>query len=64
MRTEFPDPKLDTACFGSMRWFVGDVPFSTKQDGENAIRLARSYAREMREELASEVSAKIDEVFR
>ncbi|ANL84628.1 hypothetical protein [Rhizobium phaseoli] len=61
---QLPEPRFESACFGAMRWFVGSIPFTSKQDCENAIRLARQYAYEVREELASEIADKINEVFR
>ncbi len=56
-----PDPVRDTACFSSSQWHVGKHAFTTREDAEEAIKLAGMHATDLCREVASKAIKAVDD---
>ncbi len=56
-----PEPVRDTACFSSRQWHVGKHAFTTKEDAQEAIKLAGLHATELCRDVASKAIKAMDE---
>tara|TARA_R110000824_G_scaffold401032_1_gene610386 strand:+ start:426 stop:614 length:189 start_codon:yes stop_codon:yes gene_type:complete len=60
---DIPAPVRDTACFSDKQWFVGDIPFSTKGDAENATKLAGQHGYKCMSEVAKKIADFVDTLY-